>query len=423
MSGLRTESSGWYWCAKGDLQMPVHVTVIEQLTTGIDSQIVTVRRVSVNHGGSISIPCLYDPRYTDHVKYLCKGYWWPGCSDVVNTSQSHNSGKFSISDDTNQTIFTVTVNDPTDDGSEYWCAVKIDEGSDVKEYFHLSVTRGIPSLYMDKQEIAAFEGGSVTVVCRYEYADVTEWCRLGGSCVASLNGSIDGTKVTINASVPGVFTVTMSELRMESGGWYWCDNGDFQMPVHITVTTTTTTMSPNTANFTETPPNTTQHSSPFTSAQPHTAQPTNSTINGTGGENLQGQHKSSTMVAILTPTLVLLLLMVLAAFIGYRIRRSKTKPEGSDITAGSQIGSDPDVNYATIVHKQHAAAKQKGSPVGSDPDVNYATIVLKQHTAAQQKNKTPEESVTYSTIVMKDSVPQTTEPVDGSVIYSTINAN
>ncbi|KAI9535448.1 hypothetical protein NQZ68_003002 [Dissostichus eleginoides] len=33
LSGLRTESSGWYLCFKGDLQMPVHITVTEKPTT------------------------------------------------------------------------------------------------------------------------------------------------------------------------------------------------------------------------------------------------------------------------------------------------------------------------------------------------------------------------------------------------------
>ena len=33
MSGLKTESSGWYLCVKGDLQMPVYVTVTGQSTT------------------------------------------------------------------------------------------------------------------------------------------------------------------------------------------------------------------------------------------------------------------------------------------------------------------------------------------------------------------------------------------------------
>ena len=50
------------------------------------------------------------------------------------------------------------------------------------------------------------------------------------------SGSIDGTAVTINASVPNVFTVTMSGLRTESSGWYYCVKGDLQMPVHVTVT-------------------------------------------------------------------------------------------------------------------------------------------------------------------------------------------
>lgn len=33
MRGLTMESSGWYWCAKGELQMPVHLTVTEKPTT------------------------------------------------------------------------------------------------------------------------------------------------------------------------------------------------------------------------------------------------------------------------------------------------------------------------------------------------------------------------------------------------------
>ncbi|TDH01351.1 hypothetical protein EPR50_G00179240 [Perca flavescens] len=46
MSGLTTESSGWYWCAKGDLQMPVHVTVTERPTTISTTPIGTTRRLT-----------------------------------------------------------------------------------------------------------------------------------------------------------------------------------------------------------------------------------------------------------------------------------------------------------------------------------------------------------------------------------------
>ncbi|KAE8280695.1 hypothetical protein D5F01_LYC21258 [Larimichthys crocea] len=38
MSGLRTESSGWYYCVKGDFQMPVYVTVMQPTTSPTTTQ-------------------------------------------------------------------------------------------------------------------------------------------------------------------------------------------------------------------------------------------------------------------------------------------------------------------------------------------------------------------------------------------------
>ncbi|XP_044070998.1 uncharacterized protein LOC122884754 [Siniperca chuatsi] len=354
------------------------------LDLGIHCKIITVTEVSVKAGGSISIPCFYEQQYVNHVKYLCKGYHWSSCSYEVKTNKPDNSGKFSISDDTNQTIFTVTINNLTDVDTYYWCAVEIKYKKDIGRRFQLSVTTGMPSLYVDQQEIIAFEGGSVTVKCRYKYPKVTQWCKLGSTCVRDQTGSIDGTTVTINASVPKVFTVTMSELRTKSSGWHWCANRDLQMPVHLTVHEITSTTTTSTANFTGTRPTTTQHSSLLTSTEPHTAQLTNSTINGAGGE-MQDEHKSSTKLTILITTLILQLLVVIAAFFGWRmIRRNRTKSEGPEITVDSQTGSDADVFYGTIFHNQHVAAQRK-------------------------QNYLPEESVTYSTIVMKDSVPQMEE--------------
>ncbi|XP_035519709.1 polymeric immunoglobulin receptor-like [Morone saxatilis] len=214
--------------------------------SGIHSQVTKVSKVSVKAGGSISIPCLYEPKYRYHVKYLCEGQNWPSCTYAIKSNQP-SSGKFSISDDKQQRIFTVTINNlmKTD---TYWCAVE-KFGFDVKQSFQLSVETGTSSLYVDQQKINAFERGSVTVMCHYKHQKVTKWCRLGSTCVTGQTGSIDGTPVTINASVTKVFTVTMSGLRTESSGWYWCANKDFQIPVHITVqklTSTTTTMSPTT---------------------------------------------------------------------------------------------------------------------------------------------------------------------------------
>ncbi|XP_027132357.1 polymeric immunoglobulin receptor, partial [Larimichthys crocea] len=281
----------------------------------IHSEIMTVSEVSVQAGRSISIPCLYDPRYTNHVKYLCKGGTWNLCKLVVTTDQE-SSGKYSISDDKNRRIFTVTINDLTSgDTGLWWCVVEINGGSDEKAYFHLSVTKDMPSLSVEQQEIVAFEGGSVTVICRYTNDRVTEWCRLNNTCVTAKDqtGTIDGTTVTINQSVPNVFIVTMSELKADSMNWYLCKSQNLQIPVHISVhklTSATTTTA-------ETLPTTPQHSSLLTSAETHTAQPTNPTINGTGGDSLQAEHKISTRTMILITSLTLsliVLFLVPAAF-------------------------------------------------------------------------------------------------------------
>lgn len=109
------------------------------LVAGINS-ITTVSKVSGKAGRSIFIPCLYDSQYRNHVKYLCKGYYWTSCS-AVKTNKA-NSGKFSISDDKNKGIFTVTIRQLTDEDTNYWCAVEINGGPDIRKYFHLSVTRG-----------------------------------------------------------------------------------------------------------------------------------------------------------------------------------------------------------------------------------------------------------------------------------------
>ncbi|TKS90192.1 Polymeric immunoglobulin receptor [Collichthys lucidus] len=204
------------------------------LVAGIDCIIQTVSKVSVKAGRSISVPCLYESQYTDHVKYLCRGDKFNSCSKEVKTNQRSSSGKFSISDDKHQRIFTVTLNNQSVDDTHYWCAVENNNGSRDAKIFQLSVTRGSPQLSVDHQEITGFNGDDVTIHFKYNISGNILWCTLGGSCVKELSGSLNGTRVTINANVTD-FTVTLSGLRTESSGWYLCTKGALQMPVHVTV--------------------------------------------------------------------------------------------------------------------------------------------------------------------------------------------
>uniref|UniRef100_A0A8D3EDQ0 Ig-like domain-containing protein n=1 Tax=Scophthalmus maximus TaxID=52904 RepID=A0A8D3EDQ0_SCOMX len=172
--------------------------------------------MSVKAGDSITIPCPYDSEYTNRIKYLCQGNKWPYCSVAVKTNQPGRLGRFSISDDTKQRIFSVTVKDLyyTD---THFCG------------------KNTPSLSVDHQEVTGFNGDDITINCYHSNNGEGKWCRLGGDCVTTSSGSIAGARVNISAR-DHFFTVTMSGLTSESTGWYLCIKGDLQMPVHVNVT-------------------------------------------------------------------------------------------------------------------------------------------------------------------------------------------
>nr|XP_023680992.1 polymeric immunoglobulin receptor-like [Paramormyrops kingsleyae] len=198
--------------------------------------------MTVQRGGSVTIPCFYGDRYKTHVKYWCRGYNVRSCSPIVH-SDSPQEGKVSIRDDPDQQVFTVTINSLTaGDSGTYWCGVEISGGSDVGASLYLSVSDGSPGLSVDKQEVTGVEGDSVSVQCRYtdDYGQ-RMWCKIGVACVSEKYVSLDGRPVLIRDDrVNKVFTVTMRGLERKDTGWYWCADRDQQIPVHITVKQTTT---------------------------------------------------------------------------------------------------------------------------------------------------------------------------------------
>uniref|UniRef100_A0A3B3SMV3 Ig-like domain-containing protein n=1 Tax=Paramormyrops kingsleyae TaxID=1676925 RepID=A0A3B3SMV3_9TELE len=102
----------------------------------------TVGDMTVQRGGSVTIPCFYGDRYKTHVKYWCRGYNVRSCSPIVH-SDSPQEGKVSIRDDPDQQVFTVTINSLTaGDSGTYWCGVEISGGSDVGASLYLSVSDG-----------------------------------------------------------------------------------------------------------------------------------------------------------------------------------------------------------------------------------------------------------------------------------------
>ncbi|KAI5608811.1 polymeric immunoglobulin receptor-like 3.9, partial [Silurus asotus] len=206
------------------------------LVTDVESMR-TLTNVAVNHGGSVTIPCLYDQQYKANPKYWCQGRHWSTCSIVA---YANTNGSTSVIDHPAHNMFTVELN-PVFDSGWFWCAAEIGGPGTMDDsvYLYLTVSPN-PDLSVRESRVKGEEGGSITVECLYSSAYQNknkQWCRFPGmSC-----NSVGRTETSQNSAVvisddgKRSFTVKMSGLKKSDAGWYWCSAGDLQVPVHISV--------------------------------------------------------------------------------------------------------------------------------------------------------------------------------------------
>uniref|UniRef100_UPI0037E86659 CMRF35-like molecule 1 isoform X2 n=1 Tax=Semicossyphus pulcher TaxID=241346 RepID=UPI0037E86659 len=312
--------------------------------TGVHSM-VEVSKVSVKAGQSISIPCLYESRYKDRVKYLCKGNNWNFCSYAIKTNQP-NSQKFSISDD-KKGIFTVTIKDLTGKDTDYWCNVEINNGPDNGYYFQLSVTGGTPRVYVDQQEITGYNGGNITIKCHHRTSGENKWCRLGGSCVTKSSESFSGTRVTIKANST-FFDVTMRGLTTESSGWYMC----VKAPAPTSTSTSTTAQ---------------------------------------GALNSDGPGLEKFII----PLGLLILIVMVTLLVWFLLKRHKQRKAESP----APTTVEEEVSYSSVMYKKKTSNKR--SDAKCDVDVTYSSVVIsndKQQTEEMVEAKA--EDVVYSSLAL-----------------------
>ncbi|XP_017552558.1 polymeric immunoglobulin receptor-like isoform X2 [Pygocentrus nattereri] len=198
----------------------------------------TLKNLAVKHGGSISIPCVYDEKYKSNRKYWCRGYYWSLCKIVANTN---TSGRTSVTDHPTQNMFTVELKSLQDsDSGYYWCAVEISGGSDDGDYVYLTVSSD-PAVLVINSSVSGQEGGRVSVqcLCSAGYKNKQKkWCRFKDwSCFTVWKTSTSqNSAVLVSDDEKGSVSVEMSGLQKSDAGWYWFSAGDVGVTVHLTVT-------------------------------------------------------------------------------------------------------------------------------------------------------------------------------------------
>ncbi|XP_076847450.1 polymeric immunoglobulin receptor-like isoform X2 [Brachyhypopomus gauderio] len=198
------------------------------------------RKISLQRGASVTVPCHYESKYIHHKKYWCFHEWasFPSCTVLayVNTTQEN----MTVMDDPAHGLFTASMRDLRQRNTgRYWCAVEI-IGADVKEEFHISVTSE-SELSVLGSRVSGEEGSSVSVQCLYSAAyqnKQKQWCRsTDWSCyTVERTHTSQNSAVQISDDGKTSFTVEMSGLKKSDAGWYWCSVGDVQVPVHLNVT-------------------------------------------------------------------------------------------------------------------------------------------------------------------------------------------
>uniref|UniRef100_A0A9J8CHR6 Immunoglobulin domain-containing protein n=1 Tax=Cyprinus carpio carpio TaxID=630221 RepID=A0A9J8CHR6_CYPCA len=327
--------------------------------------------LTVNTGGSVTIPCYYDKKYTQQKKY-----WY---SEIDNTYTYTNTTEqnLSVIDHPDQSLFTVTMrNLQNKHTGNYYCVVETGEQPPTKTIYepYLKI-QSAPDVSVVSSSVSGHEGGDISVQCLYssDYQNkLKQWCRYKDqSCyTVGRNDTSQNSSVQISDDDGRrSFTVRMTGLRLTDSGWYWCSAGDALSPVHLTVT--------------EAEPD----------KEKDTSEPGHDKNNNTTKVIDKPQKDHELLTVWLPVSAALLLLLIL---IGVFIWRWRQRPKENEQQIRERNGSR---NNDTIYSKPE------------DP-VIYSTI------NDEDPNDANKDITTYSTI---DHVPGSeAKPPAGGTTYSTV---
>ncbi|XP_053492759.1 polymeric immunoglobulin receptor-like [Ictalurus furcatus] len=124
---LITEDTGTYACAVVVSNETEFYTV---LTLNVTQDLSSEKSISktVHVGGDLTVSCKYPESHRNDNKFLCKRPALAAClySATVKESRKHvNNGKFSLYDDRETQMLTVSIRSVTEqDSGEYWCGAE-----------------------------------------------------------------------------------------------------------------------------------------------------------------------------------------------------------------------------------------------------------------------------------------------------------
>ncbi|XP_056301457.1 polymeric immunoglobulin receptor-like [Danio aesculapii] len=215
----------------------IYILVWFWLILGAESNIcLSSCTVSVQPGGSVTIPCHYDEKNLPQKKY-----WYLENKPYKNTNTSEEN--LSVIDHPDQSLFTVTMRNLQENQTGFnYCVVETGGRGTVIYKFYLQV-QNVPDVSVMYSSVSGHEGGDVSVQCLYgsDYKNkLKRWCRYKDErCFTEKKTDTFQTpSVQISDDGESSFTVLMTGLRLSDSGWYFCFAGNRIIPVQLNVTYT-----------------------------------------------------------------------------------------------------------------------------------------------------------------------------------------
>uniref|UniRef100_A0A8C1L218 Immunoglobulin domain-containing protein n=1 Tax=Cyprinus carpio TaxID=7962 RepID=A0A8C1L218_CYPCA len=197
---------------------------------------------TAHEGGKVEIRCPYEPKYEEHKKYLCRGECPRVFKDKpVESESAAKDERFSLTDNKTVRVILCLSNSLSVLNQVHVCT---------ELFLSLHVFIVLACETSEFLTLTAHEGGQVEIRCPYEpkYEEHKKYfCR--GEClivfkdkpVESESAAKDERFSLTDNKTAHIFTVTITDLRTEDKGKYWCGvntglfNHDYKREIYLEI--------------------------------------------------------------------------------------------------------------------------------------------------------------------------------------------
>ncbi|XP_014316433.1 polymeric immunoglobulin receptor [Myotis lucifugus] len=235
ITGLRKEDAGSYLCGAHSDGEPQEGWPMQAWQLFVNEETTIPRIVSVMKGvvgGSVAMPCPYQPKDKNSQKYWCR---WDeqnsGCPQLVSNEglvkeqSKPYEGRLVLHEEPGNGTYTVILNQlTTKDAGFYWCLTS----GDTRWWFtvELKIVEGEPNLKAPEKAIA-WLGDTLKVPCHSPckfFSYEKYWCKWSNKGCKVLPSQNEASRqASVNCDPNNQLTsLILNPVTKEDAGWYWC---------------------------------------------------------------------------------------------------------------------------------------------------------------------------------------------------------